>query len=128
VMFKGKGKRKEESKHRNLNQFSPERRALLEATLNQSEGPITPLKARSIVEADPNDLKAVIDKGVLALTIAELLERARIGRGVGVRKLARRLNQIKGCVRTLGCGDGGSGLIRHDSKLFGRSLQRFAPP
>jgi ribosome-binding protein aMBF1 (putative translation factor) len=80
------------NKLRNLDQLSPERRALLEATLNQPEGPITPLKAQPVVEANPADLEAIIDEAVLALTIGELLERARTERGVGVRELARRLN------------------------------------
>jgi hypothetical protein len=65
------------NKLRNLDQLSPERRALLEATLNQPEGPITPLKAQPIAEANPDDLEAIINEGVLALMIGELLKLAR---------------------------------------------------
>jgi hypothetical protein len=53
-------------KLRNRDQLSPERRAALEAKLNQAAGPIIPIKAQSILEAG---LEAIIDEGVLTLGI-----------------------------------------------------------
>jgi ribosome-binding protein aMBF1 (putative translation factor) len=79
-------------KLRNLDQLSPERRAMLQAMLEMPEGAIVPKKAQPIETANPEDLLSTIEVGVLAQTIGELLEQARMERGIGVRELARRLN------------------------------------
>lgn len=78
-------------KLRNLDQLSPERRAALEAVLAMPEGPVIPEHAQPVLETSMEELEAMIDAGVLARTVGELLEQARNSRGVGVRELARRL-------------------------------------
>jgi hypothetical protein len=37
--------------------------------LNQAAGPIIPIKAQSILEADPDDLEPIIADGVMILKI-----------------------------------------------------------
>jgi hypothetical protein len=79
-------------KLRNLEKLEPDRRAALEAMLSLPEGAITPKIVQPVLEANPDDLGTIIEEGVLALTLGELLEQARFERGVGVRELAKRLN------------------------------------
>ena len=88
-------------KLRNLDKLSAEQRAMLEEMLGQAAGPIVPVQAQPIIEANPEDLPAIIESAVLALTLGELLERARAERGVGVRELSRRLNVSHTRVRQL---------------------------
>ncbi len=84
-------------KLRNLDQLSSERRAALEAMLTMPldavipEAPVIPDHLQPVTETSLAELEAIIEAGVLARTIGELLETARTTRGVGVRELARRL-------------------------------------
>jgi hypothetical protein len=108
-------------KLRNLDKLEPERRAVLEAMLNLPEGAVVPTTSQPILEANPDDLETIIEEGVLALTIGELLELARTERGVGVRELARRLNLHHARVKQLE--DAGRG---HPENMEVQSLARQA--
>jgi DNA-binding Xre family transcriptional regulator len=96
-------------KLRNLENLEPEKRAALEAMLNLPKDELIPLKTQPITVQNPDDLEPIIEAGVLALTIGELLEQARTERGVGVRELARRLSLHHARVKQLeGIGQNGN--------------------
>jgi|GEM_PF-6876788 len=64
----------------------------LEQVLQMGEGPVLPgVPLPEVPTEDPQKLEARVEDGYLHQTVGQLLERARLERGMGKRELARKL-------------------------------------
>ncbi len=80
---------------------SEARRAAFQQILLMGEGPVIPDKPVSIPEEDPADLERRINQAYFEATIGELLEAARLERGLGKRELARVMGTTHGRIGQL---------------------------
>ena len=77
------------------------RKAALAAVMQMGEGPVIPKSKTALPSEAVEHLEQTVEKGYLAQTIGELLEKARQTRGLGKRELARKLETSHGRVSKL---------------------------